>query len=44
MALNYDAAEVQAVTDYLNSAGWLTEFRKTRELEAMIAATMATQS
>ena len=37
MAPNYGAEEIKAVTDYLHSGGWLTEFRKTRELEAMIA-------
>ncbi len=29
--------EVKAVTDYLRSGGWLTEFKKTREFEQMIA-------
>ncbi|MEM3434116.1 MAG: aminotransferase class I/II-fold pyridoxal phosphate-dependent enzyme, partial [Candidatus Methanomethyliaceae archaeon] len=31
-------AEVQAVTAYLRSGGWLTEFRKTAEFEEMIAS------
>lgn len=29
--------EAKAVTEYLNSGGWLTEFRKTKEFEEMIA-------
>jgi len=29
--------EVRAVTEYLRSGGWLTEFRKTEEFERMIA-------
>ena len=37
MAPSYGAEEIQAVTDYLHSGAWLTEFHKTRELEVMIA-------
>lgn len=33
-----DEAEVTAMTAYLRSGGWLTEFRKTAEFEEMIAA------
>ncbi len=32
----YDADEKNAVTDYLNSGGWIMEHTKTRELEKMI--------
>jgi perosamine synthetase len=32
----YGEEEIQAVTDYLRSGGWLMEFKKTRELEQMI--------
>lgn len=32
-----DANEKTAVLEYLDSGGWLTEFRKTREFERMIA-------
>lgn len=30
--------EAQALYDYVNTGGWVTEFRKTREFEAQIAA------
>lgn len=43
MAPNYGSEEIQAVTDYLHSGGWLTEFKKTRELEAMIADYVGTK-
>lgn len=33
----YNHEEIQAVTDYLNSGGWIMEFSKTKELEEMIA-------
>ncbi len=33
----FDEAEAEAVYEYMKSGGWVTEFRKTRELEAMIA-------
>lgn len=33
----YDDNEIEAVTEYLKSGGWITEFKKTRELEQMIA-------
>jgi len=32
-----DENETQAVSEYLNSGGWLTEFKKTGELESMIS-------
>lgn len=32
-----DENEVNHMTEYLNSGGWLTEFRKTAEFESMIA-------
>jgi len=32
----YDEEEVNAVTEYLRSGGWIMEHRKTRELEQMI--------
>lgn len=34
---NYGEEEITAVNDYLRSGGWLTEFKKTREFEKMIA-------
>lgn len=34
---NYGKEEVDAVTSYLRSGGWLTEFKKTKELEEMLA-------
>jgi len=34
---SYGREEIKAVTEYLKSGGWLTEFKKTRELEGMIA-------
>lgn len=34
----FDAREADAVDAYLRSGGWVTEFRKTREFEASIAA------
>jgi perosamine synthetase len=36
-------AEVAAVSDYLRSGGWLTEFRKTQEFEAMVAEAAGTK-
>lgn len=33
----YDDKEVKAVTEYLKSGGWITEHKKTKELEQMIA-------
>ncbi|MDP3990941.1 MAG: DegT/DnrJ/EryC1/StrS family aminotransferase [Candidatus Nealsonbacteria bacterium] len=33
----YGKEEIKAVMDYLKSGGWLTEFKKTREFEDMIA-------
>lgn len=33
----YGPEEINAVTEYLQSGGWVMEFKKTRELEAMIA-------
>ena len=33
----YDDNEIKAVTKYLKSGGWIMEFKKTRELERMIA-------
>ena len=33
----YGKEEIKAVNDYLNSGGWLMEFKKTRELEEQIA-------
>ncbi|MDO8424411.1 MAG: DegT/DnrJ/EryC1/StrS family aminotransferase [bacterium] len=32
----YGKEEIKAVLDYMNSGGWLTEFKKTREFEEMI--------
>ncbi|MBU0586030.1 DegT/DnrJ/EryC1/StrS family aminotransferase [Candidatus Micrarchaeota archaeon] len=34
----FDEKEKNAVMAYLNSGGWITEFNKTRELEAMMAS------
>ena len=34
----FDSAEAEAVYEYMNSGGWVTEFKKTREFEAKIAA------
>jgi len=34
----YGEEEINAVTNYLKGGGWLTEFKKTREFEDMIAA------
>ncbi|MFH0852560.1 MAG: DegT/DnrJ/EryC1/StrS family aminotransferase [bacterium] len=34
---SYGREEIKAVSDYLNSGGWLMEFKKTREFEEMIA-------
>jgi len=33
----FDEKEAEAVYQYMKSGGWLTEFRKTRELEDCIA-------
>jgi len=33
----YGKREIKAVNDYLNSGGWLMEFKKTREFEEIIA-------
>ena len=33
----YDEHEIQAVNQYMNSGGWLTEFKQTRSFEASIA-------
>ncbi|MBI3500274.1 MAG: DegT/DnrJ/EryC1/StrS family aminotransferase [Bacteroidetes bacterium] len=35
---SYSREEIDAVNSYLNSGAWLTEFRKTRELEEMMCA------
>ena len=32
----YDSNEINAVTDYMNSGGWIMEHTKTREMEKMI--------
>ncbi|MBE6091625.1 MAG: DegT/DnrJ/EryC1/StrS family aminotransferase [Selenomonas ruminantium] len=37
MEPSYDEHEIHAMEAYLRSGGWLTEFRKTREFEDMIA-------
>jgi len=37
MEPNFDDKEKQALIDYMDSEGWLTEHNKTRELEKMIA-------
>lgn len=37
MEPSYDSAEINAVNDYMNSGGWLTEFKKTRDFENNIA-------
>lgn len=34
----YDECEINAVTEYMNSGAWLTEFKETRRLEASIAS------
>lgn len=34
----YDSNEIKAVTNYLKSGGWITEFSKTRELEQLISS------
>ena len=34
----YDRKERQALSEYLKSGGWLTEFEKTKQLEKKIAA------
>jgi perosamine synthetase len=36
-------AEKTAVAEYLDSGGWLTEFRKTREFEELLARTVGTR-
>jgi perosamine synthetase len=33
----FDEAEAEAVYAYMKSGGWVTEFRKCRELEQMLA-------
>lgn len=33
----FDDAEIEATTKYLRSGGWITEFKKTEELEKMLA-------
>jgi len=33
----YDENEIQAIKRYMNSGGWLTEFKQTRSFEALIA-------
>jgi len=40
---SFDEAEVQHMTEYLRSGGWLTEHRKTAEFEAAIAAFTGSQ-
>lgn len=39
----FDDAEANAVYQYMKSGGWVTEFAKTREFEAMIAAYTGSQ-
>jgi len=34
---SYGKEEIQAVVDYMNSGGWLMEFKKTREFEELIS-------
>ena len=36
MQPSFDESEIKAVTDYMNSGGWITEFIKTREFEESI--------
>ena len=36
MQPSYDANEIEAVNEYMQSKGWLTEFKKTREFENSI--------
>lgn len=36
MEPSYDQHEIDAVSDYMNSGAWLTEFKKTREFEKVI--------
>lgn len=36
MEPTYDSCEIDAVTEYMNSGAWLTEFKKTREFEECI--------
>ncbi|VVC02445.1 UDP-4-amino-4-deoxy-L-arabinose--oxoglutarate aminotransferase [Candidatus Burarchaeum australiense] len=38
MEPSFDDEEREAVNDYLKSGGWITEFKKTREFESVIAA------
>jgi perosamine synthetase len=33
----FDKNEADALYNYMNSGGWVTEFNKTREFEAIIA-------
>lgn len=40
---SYDEKEITAVTEYLKSGGWITEHKKTRELEQMIASFVGTR-
>ena len=37
MEPSYDHNEKNALNEYMESGGWLMEFKKTRELESMIA-------
>lgn len=37
MQPSYDENEIKAVTDYINSGAWLTEFKETRNFERSIA-------
>ena len=37
MEPTFDEKERDALYDYMNSEGWVTEFKKTREFERMIA-------
>ena len=43
MVPTYGEEEIEAVVSYLRSGGWLTEFKKTRELESMIAQYVSTK-
>lgn len=43
MEPSYDDKEKNAIIEYLNGGGWITEFKKTRELEEMIAGFVGTK-
>lgn len=38
MQPSYDEREINAVTKYINSGAWITEFKETRNFEALIAS------